>query len=94
MVFDLQPLLKGKLIGLRPLSEKDFDELFKVASDPHIWEQHPDNDRYKREVFIKFFREAVKSGGALIAVDNQNGSIIGSSRFYGYDEMKSEIEIG
>ena len=94
MVFDLQPLLKSKLIELRPLSEKDFDELFKVASDPHIWEQHPDNDRYKREVFIKFFREAVKSGGALIAVDNQNGSIIGSSRFYGYDEMKSEIEIG
>jgi RimJ/RimL family protein N-acetyltransferase len=30
----------------------------------------------------------------LIAIDSKNGHIIGSSRFYGYDQEKSEIEIG
>jgi RimJ/RimL family protein N-acetyltransferase len=36
----------------------------------------------------------MESGGALIALDAGNKNIIGSSRFNGYDEAKSEIEIG
>lgn len=51
-------------------------------------------DRYKEEVFKGFFSEALESGGALIAIDAKGGEIIGSSRFYGYDKEKSEIEIG
>lgn len=65
-----------------------------MASDPLIWEQHPVNDRYKAEVFKEFFREALQSGGALIAIDSKDGQIIGSSRFHGYDKETSEIEIG
>src|SRR5262249_28857148 len=41
-----------------------------------------------------FFREALESGGALIAIDSKDGQVIGSSRFHGYDKEKSEIEIG
>jgi RimJ/RimL family protein N-acetyltransferase len=94
MPFDLQPILKGELLGLRPLRAEDFHDLYAVASDPLIWEQHPINDRYKEEVFKGFFREALESGGALIAIDCQDGRVIGSSRFHGYDQGKSEIEIG
>ena len=94
MPFDLQPILKGKLLELRPLKPGDFHDLYAVASDPLIWEQHPANDRYKEDVFRRFFQDALESGGALIAHDCKNGKIIGSSRFYGYDEEKSEIEIG
>jgi N-acetyltransferase len=94
MPFDLQPILKGELLELRPLREQDFNALYHVASDPLIWEQHPNNDRYKKGVFEDFFHEAIESGGALTAIDTKDGSIIGSSRFYGYDEEKSEIEIG
>jgi N-acetyltransferase len=94
MPFDLQPTLKGELLLLRPLRPEDFNDLYEVASDPLIWEQHPANDRYKQEVFIGFFRDALESGGALIALDPKDGSIIGSSRFNGYDEPASEIEIG
>lgn len=36
----------------------------------------------------------MESGGALIAIDSRNGQVIGSSRFHGYDQHKSEIEIG
>jgi N-acetyltransferase len=94
MAFDLQPVLKGELLELRPLRLEDFPDLYAVASDPLIWEQHPIRDRYKEEVFKGFFREALESGGALIAIDSKGGQVIGSSRFHGYHEEKSEIEIG
>ncbi|MBV9224450.1 MAG: GNAT family N-acetyltransferase [Acidobacteriaceae bacterium] len=94
MPFDLQPLLKGELLELRPLRPEDFPALYAVASDPLIWEQHPMQDRYKEEVFKAFFRDALDSGGALVATEIKDGSVIGSSRFYGYDQENSEIEIG
>ena len=94
MSFDLQPNLKGELIELRPLRADDWDDLFSVAADPLIWEQHPESDRYKEEVFKVFFREALQSGGAFVVIDRTTQEIIGSTRFYGYDPEKSEIEIG
>src|SRR5882724_5888155 len=94
MLFDLQPHLKSELIELRPLRPDDWDELFAVASDPLIWEQHPENDRYKEDVFKIFFEDALRSGGAFVVVDTKSQQVIGSTRFHGYDPEKSEIEIG
>src|SRR5215475_13113762 len=94
MAFDLQPRLIGELIELRPLAPDDWDELFAVASDSLIWEQHPERDRYKEDVFRIFFREALESGGAFVVIDRKIQQVIGSTRFYGYDPEKSEIEIG
>lgn len=92
--FDLQPTLKGRLLGLRPLRASDFKDLYAVASDPLIWEQHPVKDRWKEDVFKGFFQESLDSGGALIAIDSKDDKVIGASRFHGYDEQESEIEIG
>jgi RimJ/RimL family protein N-acetyltransferase len=94
MAFDLQPTLRGELIELRPLEDADWDALFAVASDPLIWEQHPAHDRYKEPVFREFFREAMASGGAFAVLDAKTHEVIGSTRFYGYDPEKSEVEIG
>jgi RimJ/RimL family protein N-acetyltransferase len=94
MSFDLQPTLTGELIELRPLAREDWDDLFSVASDPLIWEQHPESDRYKEDVFKAFFREAMESGGAFVIMDTKSQRIIGSTRFHGYAPEKSEIEIG
>ncbi|HWX22404.1 MAG TPA: GNAT family N-acetyltransferase [Candidatus Binatia bacterium] len=94
MPFNLQPVLKGELLELRPLRAEDFDDLYSVAADPLIWEQHPNKDRYKEAVFKMFFHQALESGGALITIDRQTGHVIGSSRFHGYNEQKSEVEIG
>jgi len=94
MSFDLQPILNGQLLALRPLRPEDFNDLYAVASDPLIWEQHPVKDRCKKDVFEEFFREALESGGALLAIDSKDGEAIGSSRFHGCNEEKNEIEIG
>jgi RimJ/RimL family protein N-acetyltransferase len=94
MPFDLQPILEGELLRLRPLRHDDWDNLYAVAADPLIWEQHPVSDRYKEEVFRGFFQVALESGGAFAVIDRKGGQVIGSSRFHGYDEGKSQIEIG
>jgi RimJ/RimL family protein N-acetyltransferase len=95
MPFDLQPTLQGELLELRPLHEEDFDALYAVASDPFVWEQHPQRDRYKEEVFREFFRSGMDSGGALVAIDSKTHTIIGSSRFQRINRRtKYDIEIG
>jgi RimJ/RimL family protein N-acetyltransferase len=91
--FDLQPHIVGDVLELRPLRESDFDELYAAASDPLIWEQHPD-DRHRKDVFRRFFAEHLASGGALVAIDRRDERIVGTSRYHGYDEGRSEIEIG
>src|SRR5580704_10571300 len=92
--FDLQPVLNGELIGLRPLRPEDFAALYAVAADPLIWEQHPVKERYQEAVFTEFFREALHSCGALLVTDRKSGRVVGSSRFHGYVKETREVEIG
>jgi len=94
MSFDLQPKLNGERLLLRPLLADDFVDLYAVACDPLIWEQHPVPDRYKKDVFEDYFRDALASRGALVAIDKQSGKIVGASRFHGYNPDRSEVEIG
>jgi len=94
MEIDLQPSLRGRLIELRPLRPQDFEALFQAANDPLIWEQHPEPNRYRREVFQRFFDGAIQSKGALAVIDRKTGRIIGSSRYHEYNPEKREIEIG
>ena len=94
MAFDLQPTLTGMILELRPMHAGDFDAFFRVAADPEIWEQHPDPDRFSEPIFRNFFDEGIASGGALVALDRATGQIIGSSRYHGYSEAQSVVEIG
>ena len=89
---DLQPHLAGELLELRPMRPNDWEELFAVAADPLIWEVHPAHDRYREERFREYFQEGLESGGALVAVDRKAGKIIGSSRYFWFEQ--SELEIG
>jgi RimJ/RimL family protein N-acetyltransferase len=92
--FDLQPTLTGQLLELCPLRPDDFAPLFTAASDPLIWEQHPENDRYKREVFRKFFDGAIESKGAFAIIERKSGRIIGSSRYCNLNPAEREVEVG
>ena len=92
--FEYQPTLKGTLVELRPLRRDDYDDLYACAADPRVWEQHPQSNRYEEEMFRRFFRDALRSGGALTARDAATQRIIGSSRFHGFDRERSEVEIG
>ena len=93
--FELQPTLTGELVQLRPLRPDDFEALYAAASDPLIWEQHPEPTRYTRDVFQKFFNGAMASGGAFVVIDRASGGVIGSTRYHDYKIVPpSEFEIG
>jgi RimJ/RimL family protein N-acetyltransferase len=94
MKFDLQPTIHNDLIRIEPLEAGDFEVLYAVASDPLIWEQHPNKQRYQREVFQNFFKGALESQGAFRVLDNGNGELIGSSRYYDLDEAQRQVAIG
>jgi RimJ/RimL family protein N-acetyltransferase len=91
---DFQPTLIGPSITIRPISSDDWAELFAAGSDPDIWKVHPASTRYTEPEFRKFFDSAVASKMAFVFVDRATGRLIGSSRFYGYEPERREIEIG
>lgn len=91
---DLQPTLSNSLITLRPLNLDDFESLYKVSSDPKLWEQHPRSNRYRREVFQELFEQRLSSNGAFVIVDEKTNEVIGSTGFYEYDEKNHSVVIG
>ena len=91
---NVQATLENENVKLVPLNPNDFEELFSVASDPKIWEQHPNKDRYQREVFEKFFQGAIESIGAFKIMDKSSNEVAGSTRFYDYNPKENSIFIG
>jgi N-acetyltransferase len=89
-----QPVLIGELVEARPLRAGDFAELYRAAADPLLWEQHPEPDRWRRDVFRTYFEDHLASGGALAVADRATGALIGASRYDNYDPDASEVEIG
>jgi RimJ/RimL family protein N-acetyltransferase len=94
MINFFQEVLEDEKVIMKPLQESNFDELYQAASDPLIWEQHPNKYRYQLPEFTKYFEGAIKSSGAYIVFDKNTNETIGSSRFYDYDENEKSVLIG
>ena len=94
MNYNLQPILKNDLLTLLPLHQDSFEALYKVASDPLIWQQHQNKERHTLEHFTHFFNEALESNGTLVILDRKSNDIIGSSRFKIIDDLAGIVEIG
>ncbi len=93
-MIDTSKELRSQNILLRPLRASDIEALHRVASDPLIWEQHPQHDRWRREVFQTFFDGAMAHGTAYVIIDTSTGDIIGSTRYYEPAADGSYIYIG
>ncbi len=94
MNFSIQKPLENTQFKLIPLQEEDFESVYEVASNPKVWEQHPNKDRYQKEVFKNFFQGAMESKGAFKIIDKETNEVLGSTRFYGYNEEDNSISIG
>ena len=93
-VIDLQPFLQNNLIAARPLRQSDFEDLYRAAYDPLIWEQHPNKNRWQLKDFENYFSGAMQSGGALLVSDANTREVIGSSRYSDYKADTNSISIG
>jgi RimJ/RimL family protein N-acetyltransferase len=94
MNFSIQTPLENDKVSLQPLQKDDFEALYQTACDEKIWLQHPNKDRWKKEVFQSFFEGAIASQGAFKIIDKATGKIAGSTRFYNYSEAENTILIG
>ena len=90
----LQPQLSNSVVSIQPLKVSDFDALFALASDPQVWAQHPNPERYKQEVFEVYFQGAMDSGGAFLVRNAQTQEVVGCSRYYDYKPEERSILIG
>jgi RimJ/RimL family protein N-acetyltransferase len=93
-MFNLQPKLENENIILLPLQAEDFEALYAVACDPKIWEQHPNKNRWQRDVFQNYFKGAIESKGALKIIDKTTGEIAGSTRIYLDKDFVDSVFIG
>jgi RimJ/RimL family protein N-acetyltransferase len=94
LMIKIPDLLEDNLIKLVPLSENDFENLYQLASDPLIWEQHPTRDRYKKEIFKIYFDSAIASASAFLIIHKDSNELVGCTRYYDYNEEESRVAIG
>ena len=80
---------------LELITPNDFHVLYALASDPLLWEQHPEADRWQRFKFQRFFDGGIANDlGCFVISEKRSGRSAGSSRFYGYDEANRCVRIG
>lgn len=91
---NIQPFLQNDLVIARPLLQTDFEDLYKAAADPLIWEQHPNKNRWQQKDFENYFTGAMQSAGALLVTDAATGEVIGSSRYSDHKQDTNSISIG
>ena len=81
--------------SLEGVAESDFESLYAVASDPLIWEQHPESNRWQRDVFSVFFANGLANDlGCFVIRERLTQEVVGSTRYYGYDETDRCVRIG
>ena len=90
----IQPILENEHVRMEPLEENDFEILFQVASDPKVWEQHPNSDRYRKDVFATFFQGALASKSAFKIWDRHSGEWAGGTRYHDFNPAENSICIG
>lgn len=93
MPFNTIATLETNSILLRKLELSDYDELYKVASNPLLWLHHPIANAYQTVGFKKFFNDALQVG-SLCIIDKSKNAIIGCTRFYNYNALENSVVIG
>ena len=87
--------LETNAFSLEQTTSLDFDLLYEIASNPVVWEQHPEKDRWKRPVFSAFFQGAMENDlGCFTIRDKSAGIVIGSTRFYSHDVAGEAVRLG
>ena len=87
--------LENKNFIIKQLKNRDFNLLYNIGKNKKIWEQHPENDRWKKEKFNNFFDNGIKNEFGFYGIfDKSNNNIIGSTRFYSYNKKENSIKLG
>ena len=92
---DIKNKLENKNFILKLLNKNDFNVLYNIGKIKKIWEQHPENDRWKKEKFNIFFNKGIENKFGFYGIYNKsNSTLIESTRYYSYSKKKKSIKIG
>ena len=92
---DIKNKLENKNFLLKQLNNSDFNLLYNIGKNKKIWEQHPENDRWKIKKFNIYFNNGIESDFGIYGIfEKLNNNIIGSSRFYSYSKTENSVKIG
>ena len=86
--------LSNDLVTLKPLVVTDYEALYLVGSDPQIWAQHPDINRYTKEGFKFYFDKLMETDEPYLIIRNEDHAIIGATSFYEKEDINRTIAIG
>ncbi len=86
--------LSNDLVKLIPMIKNDFEWVFAAASDPEIWAQHPDSNRYTPVGFTRYFQKLIDTDIPYLIIDSKTEQVIGATSFYHYDRNEKSIAIG
>jgi len=88
--------IRNDNVILRMMTEKDYRDLYSLASDPAIWKQHPEHTRYNEAEFKETFFKTGMNNVCMTYVicDAKTLNVIGSTRFYDYNKESQMIKIG
>ena len=87
--------LENDEIALIQTKISHFHELYSVARNRVIWEQHPEKDRWRKDKFKIFFEDGVENNlGCFSIYDKNLSKKIGLTRFYSYDQNDKAVRIG
>lgn len=87
-------VLSNELVKLIPMIKDDYEWVYAAASDPDIWSQHPDTNRYTPVGFTKYFQKLIDTDIPYLIINTKTDEVIGATTFYQYDRIEKSIAIG
>ena len=87
--------LENDAVLLKQTTKEDFDDLYAIGGLPHMWEQHSQTDRYKKDIFFEYLDGGLENDlGCFTIIKKQENKVIGWSRFYTYNKNDPSVRIG
>jgi N-acetyltransferase len=99
LLFEERPVLEGQLVRLEPFHERRREGLWTALGDPAVWRWVKIDASASRELFDRWFEEALAATAArtefgFVTVDLAGDRPIGSSRFLTLRPADRGLEIG
>ena len=87
--------LENEIVSLVQTVENHFEDLYTIGSNPIIWEQHLDKDRWKLNNFRKYIDGGIgNKEGCFTIIDKEVNKIIGTTRYYSFNDEEHSVKIG
>ena len=94
-MFTLKSQLETEHFTLIQTEPAHFADLYQVAGNPLVWQQHPERDRWKQEKFTAFFNAGLNNDLGCFSIKDKHLSVfIGSTRFYSYYASDNSVRLG